>query len=347
MNKVNLTFFNLKYLVLIVSVYMASGFASMAQNVTVSAQMDSTMIFIGGQIDLKIQMSQPQGLDLSFPILTDTITKNIEIVRANPVDTINSDNQRLLLEQSFRITSFDSGLHYVPPIVFEQVSEVLGKPVETNHMSLMVINPFEEVDPQKGIVDIKMPMSSPFHISELYKYFPWVLGIILLSGIITLAVLKYFGRDIPVKIFKKEKPKVPPHITALEELDKIKAEKLWQRDLVKDYYSRMTDTLRHYIEERYKIHAMEQTSDEIMDSFKMVDDIDKKSLENLNQILQTSDLVKFAKHEPFPDENDLSMINSYFFINQTKIEEIKTLEEEKAAMLTQEEPVEEQQATKS
>ncbi len=342
MTKTKLTYFNFKYLALLFAVFLLSVGTSTAQNVTVSAQMDSTMIFIGGQIDLKIQMSQPQDVQLNFPLLTDTITKNIEIVRASQIDTLSSDNQRLLLEQTYRITSFDSGLHYVPPIVFEQASEQLGKIVQTNHMSLMVVNPFDEVDPQKGITDIKTPMQTPFHLSELYKYLPWVLGIILFSGIMTLIAMKYFGRNIPVKIFKKEKPKIPPHVTAIEELDKLKAEKLWQRDMVKEYYSKMTDTLRHYVEERFKIHAMEKTTDEIMDAFKTIEGADAKSLDNLNQILRTSDLVKFAKHEPFPDENDLSMINSYFFINQTKIEEIKTLEEEKEAMLKQDESIEQE-----
>ncbi|TRX70321.1 hypothetical protein [Carboxylicivirga sp. M1479] len=309
---------------------------SVAQNVSVSATMDSTVIFIGGQIDLKLQLSQPDGLDLPFPLLTDTITKNIEIVRLSELDTLNRENGRLLIEQNLRITSFDSGLHYVPPIVFEQAGEKINQLVQTEAMALMVINPFEEVDPQKGIMDIKKPISTPFHLSELYKYLPWVLGIILLAGIVTFIILKYMGRDIPVKIFKKEVPVIPAHERALSELDKIKQEKLWQQNRIKEYYSSVTDTLRHYMEERFEIRAMEQTTDEIMDSLKEINFRDVKSSDNLKQILMTADLVKFAKHEPLPDEHDMSMINAYFFVNQTKIEEIKSLEEEKAAMLSKE-----------
>lgn len=307
-----------------------------AQNVSVSAKLDSTVTYIGGQMDLKIQMSQPNDLQLTFPILTDTITKSVEIVRVNPIDTLSTENNRFLLEQTYRITSFDSGLHYIPPIVFEEAGKQLDKILQTDHMSLMVVNPFEEVDPQKGITDIKQPYETPFQISELYKYFPYVLGFILLCGIITLIAMKYFGREIPVKIFNKEKPKIPPHVIALSKLDEIKGEKLWQRSLTKQYYSKLTDALRHYIEERFEVSAMEQTSDEILASFKTIDFSDDKSFENLRQILSTADLVKFAKHEPFPDENDMSMINAYFFVNQTKIEEIKSLEEEKQNILDKE-----------
>ncbi|MBK3516372.1 hypothetical protein [Carboxylicivirga marina] len=317
-------------------VLLCSSHGISAQNVTVSAKMDSTIIFIGGQIDLKLQLSQPEELELAFPLLTDTITGNIEIVRMNDLDTLSKENGRLLIEQNYRITSFDSGLHFVPPIVFEQASEKLGQVIQTEPMALMVVNPFEEVDPQKGIVDIKRPQDTPFHLSELYKYLPWVLGLLLLSGIVTFIALKFFGKDVPVRIFKKEEPIIPPHQRALDELERIKLEKLWQSNRVKDYYSGVTDTLRHYIEERFEIGAMEQTTDEIMESFKGVDVRDVKSIENLKQILLTADLVKFAKHEPLPDENDLSMINAYFFVNQTKEEEMKTLEEEKEEMLKSE-----------
>ena len=315
------------------TILLLPAFGLKAQNVTATAELDSTVILIGGQIDLKLQLSQPNNLQLSFPLLTDTVTKDVEIVRRGELDTLNAENGRLLIEQNYRITAFDSGLHYIPPIVFEEAGKKLNRTIQTEAMALMVVNPFEDVDPQKGIVDIKQPLETPFHLSEMYKYLPWVLGVLLLAALITFIIMKFFGRKIPVKLFVKEKPVIPPHIRALNELERLKKEKLWQHNRVKEYYSGLTETLRRYIEERFKIRAMEQTTDEIMDSFKGVDVSGLKSIENLKQILLTADLVKFAKHEPLPDENDLSMINAYFFVNQTKEEEMKTLEEEKAEML--------------
>ena len=308
-----------------------------AQEVSVNAQLDSTVIYIGGQIDLKVEVSQPENLNVVFPLLTDTITKNIEIVKVGPVDSIAQDNNRLLLQQTYRITSFDSGLHYIPPIRFELANAQLTHPIETEAMALMVVNPFEEVDPQKGITEIKSPLNTPFHLSELYRYWPYLVGLIVLGLIVAFIVFKYFNREVIIPLLKKEKPKTPPHMAALNRLDHIREEKLWQRDLVKRYYSDVTDTLRHYIEERFMIRAMEQTTDEIMDAFQSIDLREVKSIDNLKQILQTADLVKFAKYEPLPDENDLSMINAYFFVNQTKQEIIKSLEEEKEDMLKKEE----------
>ena len=75
------------------------------------------------------------------------------------------------------------------------------------------------------------------------------------------------------------------------------------------------------------------TSGEILDIIRKQHEADSV-YENLKQILNLSDFVKFAKMNPLPDENDLSMVNAYLFINQTKIEEVVTPEaaeaEEKA-----------------
>jgi hypothetical protein len=62
---------------------------------------------------------------------------------------------------------------------------------------------------------------------------------------------------------------------------------------------------------------MEMTSGEILNEIRKTADVDSV-YENLKQILSVSDLVKFAKYKPYPDENDLSLVNAYFFVNQTK-----------------------------
>jgi len=54
--------------------------------------------------------------------------------------------------------------------------------------------------------------------------------------------------------------------------------------------------------------------------------INGDSLDQLQHILSLADLVKFAKYNPLPDDNNLTLTNAYFFVNQTKREEIKTSE---------------------
>src|SRR5690606_36569190 len=110
---------------------------------------------------------------------------------------------------------------------------------------------------------------------------------------------------------------LPAHVRAVNELDKLKSEKIWLQGREKEFYSRLTDILRRYIYEREGINAMEMTSGEILNSVRQISEVDSV-YENLKQILTTADLVKFAKYKPYADENDLSMVNAYFFVNQTK-----------------------------
>ncbi|MGQ1786618.1 MULTISPECIES: hypothetical protein [unclassified Saccharicrinis] len=323
---------NIKESLLAVLIAFAS-FSANAQQVNVTATLDSTMILIGGQIDLKLEVSQPSGVMVNFPHFTDTITKNVEIVERGQVDSLRLGNDRLVLSQLFRITSFDSGLHYIPPIEFEVIQNQVRNIAASNALSLMVVNPFKEVDPEKGVTDIKGPQDAPFKIAEVLDFIYLYGGIALALGLlIWLFLYLRKNRTEGGLSFVKAKPQEPAHIIALRELDKIKDSKLWEHNKVKEFYTQVSNTIRAYIEQRYEQSALEQTSIEIFDSLKSLD-IDNKSMEQLTQVLELADLVKFAKFQPLADENGLTLLNAYFFVNQTKKEEIKTLEEEKVQML--------------
>jgi hypothetical protein len=85
----------------------------------------------------------------------------------------------------------------------------------------------------------------------------------------------------------------------------------------KEYYTKRTDTLRRYIEERYGFSAMEMTSSEIIERLMQTD---QQSLDELRQLFMTADLVKFAKYSTMINENDANLVNAIDFINQTKLE---------------------------
>ena len=86
----------------------------------------------------------------------------------------------------------------------------------------------------------------------------------------------------------------------------------------KAYYTELTDVLRTYMEERFGFNAMEMTSSEIIDKLQEIND--KESIKDLMYLFQTADLVKFAKHSPLMNENDMNLVNAVDFINHTKVE---------------------------
>ena len=114
-------------------------------------------------------------------------------------------------------------------------------------------------------------------------------------------------------VFRKPKPKLPPHRIALDAFEKLKNEKLWQQGRIKDYHSEISDILRVYIEGTYNIAAMEMTTWEIIRSFAGAK-IEQANLEKLRQILEMADLVKFAAHRPRQEDVDASIERARAFI---------------------------------
>ena len=124
--------------------------------------------------------------------------------------------------------------------------------------------------------------------------------------------------------YKDNKPiikkiKIEPscrHQQALKEIERIKGDKTLRTADPKTYYTELTDVLRTYMEERFGFNAMEMTSSEIIDKLQEIND--KESIKDLMYLFQTADLVKFAKHSPLMNENDMNLVNAVDFINNTK-----------------------------
>lgn len=303
-----------------------------AQNISVSADLDSTLLFIGGQMNLKLEVQQPKQVVIAFPNYKDTIISAIEIIGTPKIDTVIIDNNNIAVSREYRITSFDSGLHYIPPIAFEYYDGQIQRKFEANPLAINVINPFVEVDPQKGVFDIKENLDLPFKLSELKRFIKWVLLGILLIALVIVGYYLWSKRERPIKeFFIKEKPKEPAHIIALRDLEQIKSEKLWQKGEVKVFHSKITDVLRRYLKDRYEFNAVEQTTNEILSALKKVDLSEKELLIKIEKVFETSDLVKFAKFSPLPDDNDICLKNAFYFVNNTKLEVVEELEDKEAA----------------
>jgi hypothetical protein len=106
---------------------------------------------------------------------------------------------------------------------------------------------------------------------------------------------------------------------AMNKINHIKEEKIWQIEDSKEYYTQLTDTLRQYIKERYGFNATEMTTDEIIQH--LADVNDDEAVKELRELFETADLVKFAKYSTLINENDQNLVNAIEYINQTKVEE--------------------------
>ena len=310
----------------IILFFIATVFAGQvhAQRIKATASLDSSKILIGDQVKLFLEIDHPKNVDVTFPQVPDTINSLIEVLSRSGIDTFEADNEKFMKQiQAYTITCFDSGAYRIPPYWFKIDMDGNIDSVPSNGVTLQVFS--MEIDTTKGPTDIKMPYDAPLTLKEVT---PYILGVILIGAIIFFLLYSIKRKKKNQPIFARpKKPKEPAHIIALRELDRIKTEKVWQKGKTKQYYSELTDTLRTYIEDRFAIRAMEQVTDEILDSFRAQKNLlNDKNFANLSQILQLADLVKFAKYQPLPDDDNLALVNAYFFINETKKEDPKKVE---------------------
>ena len=310
--------------VFIFTLFLLAGSAK-AQRIKAEARLDSANILIGDQVKLFLEVDHPKDVNVQFPTVPDTIVDLIEVISRSGVDTFELDDETLMKQiQSYTITSFDSGSYRIPPYWFKIDVDGTIDSIPSNGVTLNVYT--MQIDTTRGPTDIKMPYGAPLTLKEVT---PYILGVILIGAIIFFLLYSIKRKKNNKPIFARpEKPKEPAHIVALRELDRIKTEKVWQKGKTKQYYSELTDALREYIEDRFAIRAMEQTTDETIESFRRQKGlVSDKNFANLSQLLQTADLVKFAKYQPLPDDDNLSLVNAYFFVNDTKKEEQKKAEE--------------------
>lgn len=293
-----------------------------AQRIKATASIDSTNILLGDQVKLFLEIDHPKNVSVEFPVLPDTLAEYIEVIYRSDIDTFELDDETFQKQiQAYTITSFDSGSYRIPPFWFKIDLDGRIDSIPSNGVTLNVQT--LPIDPNRGPTDIKMPYDAPVTLKEVI---PFILGIILIGAILFFILYAIKRKKNHQPLFSLPKrPKDPPHIIALRELNRIKDEQLWQKGKTKQFYSDVTETLRKYIEDRFQIPAMEQTSDETINSFTSNKNLLKeKSLKNLSQILRLADLVKFAKYQPLPDDDNMTLVNAYFFVNDTKIEEKKS-----------------------
>lgn len=306
----------------IISMLMLLGNISWSMELKPRATLDSTHILIGDQVNLHLEITYSNDNKISFPKPGDYLGAFVEIIERSSIDTVKLDDVTTRLSQDYIVTSFDTGQHVIPRFYFQFENDLISDSVSTNKLLLNVYT-IPKIDSLittlKSPIDIKTPIETPITFKEVA---PWLLGTILGLGLIFLIFYAIKKRKNNQPIFSAPpKPKEPAHIIALRRLDKVKEEKIWQQGLIKQYYTEVTDAIREYIENRFEIQALEQTSDEIIESFKQRGSIiNENTFVNLQKFLKNADLVKFAKYSPLPDENNLTLVDAYFFVNETKLE---------------------------
>ena len=262
---------------------------SVGQEVKITSAFDSTRIFIGDQIKFTITIDKPSGLKLALPVFKDTLCKNIDIVSGPRTDSSAVQNGGIK--------------RYYSDYSMLEVMRIKIAPPDTT----------------AKIFDIIKPYKAPVTLGEVL---PWIL-LIIIAGLIAWLAIRLFRRFR--KTAAETEAYIPPeaaHIIAFRELERLKNEELWQKGEVKKYYTALTEILRQYLENRFRVYSLELTTAETLDTLVKTGFKKNGSYNDLKAVLTGADLVKFAKYNPVTEENETHFQTSWNFVLSTKENEI-------------------------
>lgn len=293
------------------ALFLLIGRSVHAQKPLIDISIDSAAILIGEQTAIHLTVTTDNGNEVIIPIPQDTLMTGVEVLAVSVPDSSLIENNKLLIKQDILVTSFDSALYLLPPFAVIHKNDT----IYSERLALKVSTIPVDISNPEQFYDIKDTWKPPFVLADYYPIIFGVLFALLLICIIGYVIQRIKNKQ-PIMPFIKPEPKLPPHEQALKDLDEIKLQKLWQQGRNKEYYTLLTDVLRRYIVERFGVNAMEMTSSEVLFVIRKEEDA-KAVYDNLKQVLELADFVKFAKMHPLPDENERSLSNAYLFVDQT------------------------------
>src|ERR1043166_2287179 len=153
--------------------------------------------------------------------------------------------------------------------------------------------------------DIKSPVPIPN-----YWIYLWIfLGLMVL---LSLAVLAW--RLVKKQIASRPiAPPLPAHERARQKLQQALA----LIDQPKPFTVLVADTVRLYLEERFRFHAPEQTTEEFLLKLQASELLLPDQKQSLGEFLFRCDLVKFAQYEPARPELEDMLASAHRLIDET------------------------------
>jgi hypothetical protein len=292
-----------QYVLLIVLI--ASALRCLAQS-SVTAKIEPIEMMIGEQATVTLTVQTADDAKVDWPTFQ---PRQMLVPGVEVLNTQRTSDHTMVIT----LTSFDGNLYHLPPFKVK----INGKEQQSADLALKVVEIEVDTTQLNKFFPPKDVQDNPFLWSDWSLSF-W-LSVLLLVLIALCGYLYLRLRDNkPVISHIKIVKRLLPHQKAMKEIEQIKADRMVASENAKEYYTKLTDTLRKYIEERYGFSAMEMTSSEIIERLTAAGD--QQSLDELRQLFTTADLVKFAKYSTMINENDANLVSAIDFINQTKLE---------------------------
>lgn len=300
--------------VLLTFVLLTSSMSAFAGVPSLKVSLDSAFLLMGRTTPLHIELITDDNTDGQLIIPKDSLCDKVEILKYLNADTTGLGSGRREIRQDIVLQSFDSGVYRLKPILYV----ANGETIASNRLVLKVfpvdVDSLETIHDYADVADVDRSFID-YLPDFIVDYGLWILAVIIVLAIGGFVFYMMKKKKNP---FAAPAPKpIPPYEKAIDELSRLRAEKLCEQGKEKEFYTRLTDILRIYLNGRFGINAMEMTSTQIRRVLEANEET-RLSKENMERVLETADFVKFAKVRPLPDDNVRAFNSAMQFVEDTK-----------------------------
>lgn len=282
----------------------------------VHVRLEKTKMTIADTVLLQFEATLPPGYEMQMPKVDKL--ENFGIVDWSNLGKRLDDKNNVVTTYQYRLEPFLSGKYEIPAFTFQfhdandpnTKHELTSEPIAVEVTSLLgdqranlVIEDIE------GVVEMPKPA---------HRWWRWVLAVLGVAAVpgVWLLLRSRQAKEL-VRIFR------PAHDVAYARLRALVAENLVEQGKIKEFYERISGILRHYIEDRFDLHAPERTTEEFLAELRFTETLAPADKKVLEEFLTHCDLVKFAKHDPTTGQVQRTFDLVKNFIERTKSEERK------------------------
>jgi hypothetical protein len=286
---------------------------------TVHVRLDKGKMTIAETVLLELEAAIEPDYEVQMPKV-DKLLQSFGIVDWDNLGDKLDPNNNVVSTYRYRLEPFLSGTYAVPGFTFEfyEPNNIEEKQYEltTEPIDLEVTSLLGEQRGELVIADIEDVVEMPQQASYWWIWTVSAVGVIA-AGMVGLYYLRRQRLDKLIRIFK------PAHEIAYERLRVLVKDDLINAGKLKEFYERISDILRHYIEHRFELRAPERTTEEFLVELQWTDVLSASDKESVGEFLQHCDLVKFAKYSPTSEQIQRTFDLVKNFIEKTKSDERK------------------------
>jgi hypothetical protein len=285
---------------------------------TAHVRLSRDKITIAETVLLELEAAIAPGYEVQMPKV-DKALENFGLLDVQNMGDRLDENNNVVSSYRYRLEPFLSGTYPIPAFTFEfyDVNNPDEKKyrLDTELIDVEVASLLGEQRAELQIADIEGIVGMPQEPSHWWLW-AMAVAVVIAAGIAWLSLRRKRIQQL-VRIFR------PAHEIAYARLRALVAEDLVKAERIKEFYERISDILRHYIEHRCDLRAPERTTAEFLIELQWTDALSDSDKEHLAEFLTHCDLVKFARHSPTSEQIQRTFGLVRDFIEKTRSDERK------------------------